>query len=142
MLTIESEPPAVGEPCECCGGRTTSLTRFVEWNGDAYAVYYAQFSDNHPDGHVSALISIWDWGEDSSPAERRSFYVRIRLHEENLQISAFDARCSPWEQVDIMGRTLDREEALAHPRIKDVFHIPDHIEAENQPIIDYFNRRA
>jgi hypothetical protein len=29
---------------------------------------------------------------------------------------------------------LDREEALAHPRIKDVFHITDHM-VEDDPII-------
>jgi hypothetical protein len=67
VLTIEFEPPTVGEPCECCGGQTTRLTRYVHWDGDAYAVYCAMFSDNHPNRFVSVLISIGDWADVVAP---------------------------------------------------------------------------
>jgi hypothetical protein len=40
MLTIEFEKPHQSV-CECCGGTTTSLTRFVYRDDDAFAVYYA-----------------------------------------------------------------------------------------------------
>ena len=36
-----------GEPtyydCDCCGHRTTKLTRFITRDGDAFAAYYAHF---------------------------------------------------------------------------------------------------
>jgi hypothetical protein len=72
MLTIEFEPPKTGEPCECCGGRTTRLTRFVHSDGDAFAVYFALFSDNHPEKSVSVLVSLGPWWEDERVSERRS----------------------------------------------------------------------
>jgi hypothetical protein len=39
-----------------------------------------------------------------------------------------------------LGMTLNREEALAHPRIKDVFHISDHIVTEDFLVIEYLAR--
>ena len=46
MLTIEFEAPTEST-CECCGNVTVRLTRFVYRNGDAYAVYYAQWTAAH-----------------------------------------------------------------------------------------------
>ena len=139
MLTIELSAPVVGEPCKCCGGRTTKLTRFVYSDGDAYAVYWAIFSENHPHRFVSVLISIGEWTEDAPPSRRCSFYVQIWTKGDNYQVSVRDAAESPWDTAEFMGRTLDRAEGLAHPRIKDVFHITDHIVVEDTPIIEYLN---
>ena len=54
MIEIELTEPNKST-CECCGGITTSLTRFVYKDGDAFAIYYVTFSDNHPE---SAVIGI------------------------------------------------------------------------------------
>lgn len=137
MLKIEFEPAVEGDPCQCCGGRTTRLTRFVYWNDDAYAVYYAMYSNKHPDRHVSCLISIGEWANDAPPNERCSVYVRIWADDDKFQVGVCEATESPWGDAEIMGRTLDRVEALVHPRIKDVFHITDHIVREDQPLIDH-----
>jgi hypothetical protein len=143
MLSIEFEPPATDtEPCKCCGGRTTRLARFVYSDGDAYAVYYAQFSDNHPNRYVSVLISIGEWGNDAPPSDRVAVYIRIWTTAENYQVSVRDAVESPWGEVDIFGPTLNRDEALAHPRIKDVFHLSDHIVTDDLPVIEYLSRAA
>ncbi len=140
MLTIEFEPPAIdAKPCECCGGFTTRLTRFVLNDGNAYAVYYAMFSDNHPDGYVSVLISIGEWADDAPPSGRCAFYLRIRATANNFQVNVRDAAESPWGNVQMFGRTLDRDEALAHPRIQEVFQISDHIVTEDTPVIDYLS---
>src|SRR5262245_20051338 len=55
-ITIEFDDPVQDDPCPCCGGRTTRLTRFVYSNSDAHAVYYASFSDKHPDRWVSVAV--------------------------------------------------------------------------------------
>jgi len=57
MLRIEFEKPHQSI-CECCGGTSTNLTRFVYRDDDAFAVYYVAFSDNHPDRAVSVVISL------------------------------------------------------------------------------------
>jgi hypothetical protein len=95
------------------------------------------FSNNHRPLHVSVLISIGEWGDDAPPSERCSFYLWIRLEGNQYQVSVRDAAESPWGDVDIFGRTLNRAEALAHPRISDIFHITDHIVIEDKPVIDF-----
>ena len=41
--------------------------------------------------------------------------------------------------MELLGRMLDREEALAHERLADVFHVTDHMVAEDRPIRDHLN---
>jgi hypothetical protein len=141
MLEIEFEPPSISR-CSCCGGRITRLTRFVSQDGDAYAVYYAKFSEHHAERYVDLLVSTGEWADDAPPSGRFSFYLRIYATATNYQTTVYDAAQSPWGKVDIFGRTLDREEALKHPRIEEVFHICDHIVREDTPVIDFLSETS
>jgi hypothetical protein len=138
MLTIECEEPT-NRSCECCGGVTTSLTRFVFDDGDAYAAYYACFGPKHPDRIVQALVSIGEWGEGSEPWDRVAFPLEIRVTQAEFQIGLVDRENSPWKDVQVMGRVLDREEALAHERIQEVFHITDHMVVDDSVLRAYFD---
>ena len=128
------------EPCPCCGGTTTRLTRFVYSNGDAHAVYYAQYSDTHPHKWVGALISLGEWGKGSKPTDRVAFAVRIRSTPKEYQVSIVDAAESPWSDVEFLGRILNRQQALKHKWKNEVFHITDHIVEDDPDIREYFGR--
>ncbi len=137
MIEIEFEEPK-REVCTCCGGVTTRLTRFVYKDGDAFAVYYGIFSDNHAAREVTVAVSLGEWGEGSSPEQRVAFPMIIRSTESEYEVSVTDANESPWKDVEIIGRMLNRNEALAHQWRDDAFHISDHIVTEDRPIIEYF----
>lgn len=139
MLTIEFELPNESDPCECCGGSTTALTRFVYSDGDAYAIYYARFSNNHPERVVVATVSLGEWGEGSTPEQRVAFALELRAAENEYQVALIDAEHSPWHEAKTIGRTLNRDEALAHPRVKEVFHVTDHMVTDDVPIREYLN---
>jgi hypothetical protein len=139
MLTIEFEPPKESAPCECCGGKTTSLTRFVYRDGDAYAIYYATFVDNHPDRVVVATVSLGEWGEGSTPEQRVAFAMELRTDESEYQVVLIDAERSPWRGADFIGRTLDRSEALEHQWVKEAFQVTDHMVTDDEPIRSYLN---
>ena len=124
--------------CECCGGRTTVLTRFVHDDGATKAAYYVRFSDNHPEEHASAVISIGPWGEGVLPSERLAFPMVFFLKEGRFTVMLTDAEVSPWKEVDILGRMLDREEALTHELKDEVFHITDHISWEDEDVQAFF----
>ena len=141
MLTIEFEPPR-RTTCDCCGAETTRLTRFVSDDDAAYAVYYASFGASHPD-EVKAVVSIGMWGgDDASPADRNAFPLVLWQNDTEYGVTVVDAAQSPWRDVEFLGRMLDRDEALAHPLIKDVFHVTDHIFAEDAEIREVFARAA
>lgn len=137
MTEIEFPEPEISI-CECCGGTMTRLTRFVTQDGDAFAIYYAAFSTEHPENGVIGVISIGEWWDGSSPDSRKTFAFRLWEGEENYNVSITDARESDWKDVDLIGQKLSRDDALAHPLIGDVFHITDHITDEDPDIRAFF----
>ncbi|MGI9650693.1 hypothetical protein [Chryseobacterium sp. RLHN22] len=138
MLEIEFEEP-VSEICDCCGNITIKLTRFVYENDSAFAIYYVRFTKDHDD--FLGLISLGDWGTDEIPSNRTSFLFKLWVDKENWNVSILDGNESPWNS-EILGKLLQREEALKHPWIKDVFHITDHMVEEDQELIKYFNNQG
>jgi hypothetical protein len=138
MLTFEFKAPNSAK-CECCGGITTALTRFVYQDGAAYAIYYARFGVTHEPRVVEAVVSIGEWGEGSGPWDRVAFPLRLRTADNEYQVTIVDAVESPWEGVELLGRMLDRVEALQHERLQEVFHISDHMVRDDAPLRDYLN---
>ncbi len=126
MLTIEYEKPTQSK-CDCCGGVTTRVTRFVYRDGEAHALYYAAFSDNHPDRVVSMVVSLGEWADDAPPERRTAFALLLRSEAENYEVTVLDGEASPWHGATILGRFLTRTDALSHPWLKEVFHITDHV---------------
>ena len=122
--------------CECCGHRTTKLTRFVTRDGAAFAAYYAHFSDGPEHDDVQLLVGLGPWGEDAPPEARTAIAFRIWNTDDNHNVGLMDADC--WD-TDYLGRRLSREEALASPWKQEVFDLSDHIVTCDQPIIDYLN---
>jgi hypothetical protein len=135
-LTIESRTPARTR-CECCGGTTTTLTRFVYKDGNAHGIYYARFSDNHPNAGVSLLVSIGDYGEGTSAKDRVAFAMELRPGD---GVRVADADQSPWRDAKVVGRVLDRSEGLAHPLVQEAFDIVDHAVLEDEALRTYLER--
>ena len=107
-------------------------------NGDAFAAYYVMFTNGHENKVAQLLIGLGEWGEDGSPEKRAAFAVNVWDDGGNWGVSLTDKDESPWSHVDFLGRILNREEALAHSWVKDVFHITDHIVSEDEPVIEFF----
>ncbi len=137
MLTFEFDEPKESV-CECCGNVSVRLTRFVYRDGDAHAVYYALFTKGHPEKTLSGLIGLGQWGDEASPEDRVAFPFQIWMEESNFNVSLVDAEDSPWSHVTFMGKILDREEALKHESLSEVFHITDHMVVDDRQIIDFF----
>ncbi len=141
MLTFEFEVPNRSR-CDCCGGVTVSLTRFVFEDGDAHAIYYARFGEQHEPRVVEAVVSVGEWGEGAGPWDRVAFPLRLRAVETEYQVTVVNAAESPWQGVALLGRMLDREEALAHERLAAVFHVADHMVVDDQAIREHLNGAA
>lgn len=121
---IEFSEPSMSR-CDCCGGLTVRLTRFVYRDGDAFAIYYAAYSNNHPDDELAMLISLGEWGEDSDPAQRAAFYCRVRPTDGSYEVMLGDASHSIWRDADVVGRKLSRKEALRHEWKSTAFDVLD-----------------
>lgn len=133
MIEIELIEPKKSI-CECCNKETTSLTRFVYKEEEAFAVYYAAFSENHFEDGVIGIVSLGDWGDDEVSPNRVGFAFTLWQDENNHNVRIIDANESPWRNAEIIGKKLTREEALSHPWIEDVFHITDHMVIDDDEI--------
>jgi hypothetical protein len=124
-------------PCDCCGGTTTTLTRFVYKDGDAHAVYFAAFSDNHPDRTVKIAVGLGEWGQGSESSQRVAFALDLRVFGDQFEVMVTDAAQSHWSDAPFLGKMLDRQAALSHPWVREAFHIVDHLVVEDSPVRDY-----
>lgn len=141
MIEIDFEEPTESV-CECCGNTTVRLTRFVYKDGDAHAVYYAQFTAGHEKKRLSGVIGLGEWGEGGEPENRLAFPFQIWTDQDNFKVGLVNAADSPWSHVTFLGRLLDRDEALKHPWVKEVFHITDHMVREDKEVMRYFGAQG
>jgi hypothetical protein len=79
-----------------------------------------------------------EWWEGSEPSDRVAFPMVLWQNSHNYAVTLVDRCDSPWKDVVIIGRVLDRSEALVHPRLHDVYHVTDHIFQEDPEIRAFF----
>lgn len=133
MFVIELTEPRYS-PCRCCDGRMTNLTRFVAKDGDAFAIYHATLAAQHPELGAYLAIGIDDdWSQPES-SSRVAFACWLSVAGNELRVSITNRAESPWSESRVLGRMLDRDEALANPLIDEVFHLTNHI-VEQDPVI-------
>lgn len=128
MLNIRYEPTEASAPCPCgCGGQTVSLTRFVEQDDQPVAVCFARYATSHLPPVAAVTLSLGDFAEGSSPADRVAFAMQIQPREEGYELALLDAAQSPWNGLDLIGRTLPRDEAAEHPRLQEAWQLADQV---------------
>lgn len=133
MFEIDQPEPSYSI-CDCCGNKLTNLTRFVAKDDLPFAIYKATFGLSHPEKGVLLAIGIdSDWNHVDSDT-RVAFACWLTTTDEEFRVSVTDKAESPWSNSRVLGRMLDREEALSHPLIGEVFHLIDHIVEEDAAI--------
>jgi len=139
MDEIEFEPPE-HTACSCCGRDMTRLTRFVRRDGNAFAVYFVEFTDGHQDCEAFVIVGLGDWGDDDlDPQKARiAFAYRIRPGEASYELSIINVDDSPWSTT-YLGRRLTRTEALSHPWLQEIYDLSDHMVQCDEPLIAFLN---
>ena len=107
--------------------------------GNAFAVYFARYSNNHPDRYVSLLVGFGDWSEDAAPSQRTAIAFRIWTKDANYEVGIVDGDRDDWE-TNFLGRKLSRDEAFANTWKQELFDLSDHIVECDAPIIEYLNQ--
>lgn len=136
---IEVAEPSVRR-CEDCGELSVRRTGFVHRNDDAYAVYYAAYTNHHADHGLAMLVALGDWDDDADPADRAAFYCRVRPTEVAYEVMLGDAAESPWSDAKIIGRLLSRDAARAHPWRDAAFEVLDAALAQDLSLRSFLRR--
>lgn len=137
ILKVEVGDNRKSSRCHCCGLESNVGHGFVYKNGDAYAVYYAAWSAEHPERQVSLALAIGEWGDDSSAADRTCFGLEAREGEDEILFRVIEPRESPWSRTDLLGEMLSRESALTDPLLKEAFVVAEHVVRSHPAISEY-----
>lgn len=83
-------------------------------------------------------IAVGEWDEGSSPADRVSVGVRATSTASSIHFTVLDPSESPWGNTPLLGQMLEREQALAHPALRDVMHVAEHITRDDERVRRFF----
>lgn len=123
--------------CDCCGVESLFGHGFVYKNSDAYAVYYASWSNSHPDKVVTLALALGEWGDNSTSDDRVCFGLDAFNGDTEFLLSIIDQNNSPWSKTELLGPMLTRQEALDHFLLDEVFSITERILEEHKSIEHY-----
>ena len=136
MIKIDFPEPYT-RYCLCCGNTTFILTRFVDKDGSARALYYAKYTVGHSDKVVNLIIGIGDWSDGAKLKNRTAFPISIWKNDGEYIIHLINKANTPWFRVDYLGRILDREESEKHKLLEEVMEITSNILSKDKKIIEY-----
>ena len=130
-MRFDVDPAGAKEhECECCGNTSHTVWGYV-YEGStgttraARAVYYAGWVEDHDDRLISITIGLEIWGEGATAADRRSFGIDVRSIDGTPEMMVTG---HPFvDEPNLLGRLLQRQEALADPSIGDLWQVADAI---------------
>src|SRR4030042_2199548 len=122
MITLELGAAKEPVVCPCCGTLCEVFYGFVYKDGDAYAVYHAMFSKDHPEKVVTMAVEFGNWDENATRNNRYAIGMDARVTEKEIQFAFLEPGQSPWGGSSTMGRMLSRKEALVHSNREEFFH--------------------
>ncbi|MGC4055841.1 MAG: hypothetical protein QM757_44070 [Paludibaculum sp.] len=117
------------------------LTRFVTRDGNARAIVYIAFTENHGERLVKFAVSIGDWQDEDLEANaaelRRCFNVWYKDLPDHYGFMMRDPADGDWQERYLLGRQLTREEALRDDLVAEVWEILDRVVVEDPVLHPY-----
>lgn len=127
-ITLELGKAAEPRTCHCCGKDSHVVQGFIYEDGKAHGVYYARWSEGHPEEGVRLAVALGEWGEDWWPVD--CYAVALEVQQSVTQPPRFQV-LSPerfsWGETEFLGRRLSRDEALARPELPHLFQVAEHV---------------
>jgi hypothetical protein len=125
--------------CHCCGKESCVGHGFVSKDGDAYAVYYAGWSNAHLEKKVTFAIAVGEWQDGSTPSDRVCFGLEAYEAENKILFRVIEPSESPWRDTDLLGKMISRDEGLKHPFLEEIFIIIENIVRKHTAVREYLN---
>lgn len=115
MVSLEPGKDEQAHRCHCCGEPGSTEHGFIYQDGSAHGVYYAAWSEGHPERGVSLAIAVGEWDEGTTAAQRTCVGLEAYEGETEILFRFIDPDASPWPDTELLGPMLSRDTALHHP---------------------------
>jgi hypothetical protein len=123
--------------CHCCGKDSVTVHGFIYRNDEPYGVYYSGWAITHPKHYVSVAVAVGQWDENSSIADRISFGINVSSSASEIQFSFIGPEDTPWGETKLLGKILDRNQALKSPLSKEILALGKYIVEADQRVGNY-----
>ena len=111
--------------CSICRARSHSIVGWLHAvGGGTLAAYNLGWCESRRHQEIDLILTIGPWG-DGADAEQRSCFPIVAWRDEAGAVQMSVQEHGRFEPSDTIGRRLDRDEALAHERIADVWALVD-----------------
>jgi len=117
---FDGAPKAHRITCPDCGEKHDGVTGYVLNHGAAYAVYFADWYPHDSAAWVEVIL-----GSFTAPDYADDVTIGCRYGYVDGQQEAAASLFTPTRTGEIFGRILDREQALASPRLSDFWAVTD-----------------
>jgi hypothetical protein len=135
QITIDYQ--LVQQRCAHCGS-TFNVTRGSVYEaGEGVAIYLAAL--HACQGGKLAHVAIALRPGYQGAQDRRAIALKVWPTATEFQMAVVDAHESPWQNEVYLDHLMDREEALASPLLDTLFHIVNHVVAENPKLSGYLD---
>jgi hypothetical protein len=76
---------------------------------------------------VSFAVAIGEWDDNATSESRVCFGVEAKESDSEVLFRVLEPEESPWPNTELLGKMIDRESALNHSNIDDIFLILEEI---------------
>jgi hypothetical protein len=137
-VTLAIEPGAqVSEhACPECGEPFQRVAGLIHEDGDAYAVYFAScYHHGEHEAWIDVIFSAtWQDGVD----DHETFGCRVGpVKGQPDPAASLVTGAGAFGDSSMFGRKLTRDEALAHPRLREFWAVVDHVLVNDQVVRDH-----
>jgi hypothetical protein len=124
--------------CPDCGKKQMTVWGFVSRNDIAHAIYYAGLMTGHDQTSVRLTVSIGGWGvenvDERKVEARHWIFMEARPTSDRYELMVREPEESDYFDKPILGKPMDRTEALASPLLDEFFTVADFV-AFNDPAV-------
>ena len=92
--------------CPCCGAVSETIHGYLFDDTGATVVYFAGYTPEHQEQAADLILSVGEWGEETSPDERQTVAAQLHTTTEGVVVVFSDPQASPWFGETFLGRPL------------------------------------
>ena len=123
VLAFDGDPTVRIVSCPSCGRDHESVTGFVLRDGRAHAVYFA---DWHPETGEAFIDVVLGAFEEPGHLDNVTFGCRVgHVAAQEAPACSLVTGGATRSDRPLLGRRLDRQQALGHPRLVDFWAVID-----------------
>lgn len=132
MLSFDGDVQTRTVTCAACGVDHQSTTGFVLQDGNAHAIYMAEWHPVTSESYIDVILGSF---EEPDHADNVTFGCRVgHVRTQPQPACSLVQGGATRSDKPLFGRKLERDEALAHPRLDDFWAVVDWL-ILNDPVL-------